>query len=275
MAGYYPDVPANRFAYHLDGTKAYLRSADNSLAELSTAQLTTLNDEDTTAVAFQGTNSVLFIFPEKRNLQAHFISRQVYDGITPTTTEVSVDTTNGLDGTWNAIENPWTWVDDAVVPDYRQNIHPVAPGLIKAVRFNYSVRYSGNVRAIHLYGTVPPTENPDRLIFWDSSQDIAAKDSIMDWGDISRGTQEVKQLRLKNNSSTKVANNISVTSAATSYTMTVEFSTDGATYSSTIAIPTLASGEVSAKLYVRRAVPAGEPLRVQAACVRATAASWS
>ncbi|HET7630307.1 MAG TPA: hypothetical protein VFK03_02945 [Candidatus Saccharimonadales bacterium] len=277
MAGFYPDPPANRFAYQLDGTKAYFQASDNTLTELTAAQLTTLNDESTSLIAADASIALIFIFPELRNLNAYFISGDSYwqQAITPTAMDVSADTTNGLDGVWTNLENPWTRASDQVVPVYRQQINSVSSGLVRAVRFKYTSDPPGNIRAVNLYGTIPPSENPDRLVFWEPVNDQVMLDSFMDWGDISRGTTKVKQFRLKNYSSSKTANNISISSGVTTFNMAVGFSTDGTTFTSTINIASLGPGTTSSVLYIRRNVPVDEPLQVQAAYLRATAASWS
>lgn len=277
MAGFYPDVPANRLAYHLDGTVVLLKDSSNGLTDI-TGSSVNLNDEDASSLVYATPyNAVIFLFPALRNIQAYFAS---YDrnasSFNPGTLQASSDTTNGLDGTWSTVVNPWVVTENSVVPDYRNSIDAGAASMIKALRFNYTHGgYSYNLRALHLYGTIPLTENPDRLIFWEPINNNETPGPYFDWGDIPRGTASTKQFRIRNNSATQVANSITISASAATYTMAVEFSTDNVSFASSINIGNLASGATSSILYVRRTVPAGEPLRVQAVRMSAVAGSWT
>lgn len=277
MAGYYPDVPANRWAYHLDGTTVLLKDGANSLTNI-TASAANINDEDQGGgVYVTGKNSIIFMFPEMRNLQAYFAS--VYNNasaITPYALEISSDTTNGLDGVWSTVVNPWSLVNGSTIPQYRQSINGVSATNVKAARFNFSTAtYTHEIRSLHLYGTIPVTETPDRLIFWEPVNENPTPGAWFDWGDSPVGTAQTKQFRIKNNSSTLTANSIDLTSGAATYSMAVEFSSDNVSFASSINIGSLGPSATSSVLYVRRTVPTTEPLRVQAIRMNAVAASWS
>ena len=282
MAGFYPDVPGNRFAYHLDGTIVLLKDSSNNLDDI-TGSAASLNDEDmSNGVSIDSKNSLIFVFPELRNLQGYFLSQTQsnYDGfynMTPQSLESSADTTNGLDGTWTVIVNPWSRVIGSLVPQYRQNINAAAASGIKGLRFNFADNGNAahNFVGLHLYGNIPITQNPNRLIFWEPINNNETPGPYFDWGDRPRSTAQTKQFRIKNNSSTLTANSIGVTGSAQTYTMALDFSTDNVSFASSVNIGNLTPGATSGILYVRRTVPAGETLRVQAIRMSAIAASWS
>lgn len=280
MAGFYADVPANRWAYHLDGTKLFTKDSSNTLYEV-TSSAASINDEDVAnGIDLNSRNAFILIFPELRNLQAYFIStnNESTSYFTPGSLEVSSNTTNGLDGTWSTVQNPWVRTNNSTVPQYRTAIQSAAASSIKAIRFNFNDTQSGwydYLRALHLYGTIPLTENPDRLIFWEPVNNNETPGPYFDWGDIPLSTAQTKQFRIKNNSATLTASSISVSAGAQTYTMAVEFSTDNTSFISSIDIGNLAPGATSSVLYVRRTVPATETIRVQAIRMTATASSWS
>lgn len=282
MAGYYPDVPGNRFAYHVDGSTILLKDGANTLYDI-TSSSASLNDEDlSNGLSVDSRNSLILVFPQLRNLQGYFISYTAgnYGGsydMTSQSLQSSVDTTNGLDGTWSTVVNPWTLHINKMSPEYRQNISSAAASGIKGLRFNFTD--NGNTwhefRGVHLYGSIPVTQTPDRLIFWESLNDNETPAAYFDWGDIPRSTAQTKQFRIKNNSATQTANSITISAGAQTYTMALELSVDNVSFSSSVNIGNLGPGVVSSTLYVRRTIPADEPLRAQAIRLSAVAASWS
>lgn len=274
MAGFYPDVPGNRFAYHADGTQMYLKDSLNNLTQLSTDDLSKLNDEDNDSAATGDVDAktLIVIFPEMRNFTGYYIDCDSSAGALKTST----DTTNGLDGNWTTVAANFNIrAPSDPVPDYRTSATAVAGGVVKAISFSFGdPSFSSVINVLHLYGTVPLTENPDRLIFWEPVNDNATSGTYFDWGDLAQGTVSTKQFRIKNNSSTKTASSITLSSTAVTFAMTVELSTDGTNYASTINIGDLAPGTISSVLYVRRTVPAAEPLRPQALYLQASATTW-
>lgn len=277
MAGFYPDVPANRFAYHLDGTTVLLRDGSNNLYDM-TASAANINDEDfATGYNVDSRNGIIFIFPELRNVLGYFFSQSTNSSwLSSLTLESSTDTTNGLDGTWVMVANPFQMVTNTLVPQYRQNINTVSATSVKAVRFNF-VEGSGTneIRGLHLYGNIPVTQNPNRLIFWEPVNNNEAPGPYFDWGDMPLSTAATKQFRVKNNSSTLTANSITLSAGPVTYSMALQYSTDNVSFASSVNIGNLAPGATSSVLYVKRTVPGGESLRVQAIGLRAAAASWT
>ena len=276
MAGFYPDAPGNRFAYHQDGTQMYI-SDGSTLTALTTSQLSLLNDEDSdgvTIAASYATRDLIIIFPEPRDFTGYYVDNSQGNR----SLSVSADTTNGLDGTWTTIAA--TWVNGAngsPIPTYRTKIQTVAGGTVKAIRFGFGDGSSGSavLYALHLYGSVPLTSNPDRLIFWEPVNDNATNGAYFDWGDIAQGTSRTKTFRIKNNSAAKTATSVAISSTAVTFGMTVLFSIDGTNYAASVNIGNLAPGATSSVLYVKRSVPAAEPMQPQACYFTADATSWA
>ncbi len=271
MAGFYTDVPGNRFAYHLDGTAIYIIDSTNTLTNI-TSGAASFNDEDGDYPQYSG-QSFLFIFPELRNLSGYYFNDMW--GVGPQSLQFSSDTTTGLDGTWTTIVNPWARdMTGGTLPSYRTKINPVSAGSVKGLKFNFG---SSGIRPanIHLYGDIPSSSNPDRLIFWEPVNNNATGGSWFDWGDLVQGTSQTKTFRIKNNSGTKTANSILLTAGTETFAMSVDFSSDDITYTPSLSLGDLAPGAVTGVLYVRRTVPASEPLRMQAAYFKAAASSWT
>lgn len=274
MAGFYPNVPGNRFAYHLDGTKIYTIDATNTLTDI-TNQAALFNDEDTDYYSTPTMVSLMFMFPELRTLSGYFYLDN-WSG-TWTTLQVSSDTTTGLDGTWTTAVNPWT-KDTSIAtptPDYRTKINPLTASSVKALKFNFSGSTVSRLYLIHLYGSIPATSNPDRLVFWEPVNNNATGGAYFDWGDLVQGSSQTKQFRIMNNSSTKTANSITLSAGVETFGMTASFSADGTNYSATLNIGNLGPGALSNVLYVKRDVPASEPLQLQAIHYKASAGSWT
>lgn len=278
MAGFYPDVPANRFAYHLDGTTVLLRDGSNNLYNM-TSSAANINDEDfaTGYNVDSGKNGIIFMFPELRNVQGYLFSQSTNSSwLSSLTLESSTDTTSGIDGTWTMVANPFQMLTNTLVPQYRQSINAISANLVKALRFNFTEGSGTNeIRGLHLYGSIPVTENPDRLIFWEPVNNNETPGPYFDWGDIPLSTAATKQFRIKNNSATLTANSIAVSAGPLTYTMALQFSTDNVSFSSSINIGNLVPGATSSILYVKRTVPGGESLRVQAIVLSAVASSWT
>lgn len=275
MAGFYPDVPDNRMAYHLDGTKIYIKHPDNTLTDI-TGNAAALNDEDGDAGYTNGYiygYELVFVFPELRDIRGYFWANT--NSITPRAIKVSTDTTNLLDGTWTSIVDPFSY-SAAVYPNYRKNVNLANAGNVKALSFTFD--FPANARsivAVHLYGFIPPAESPQRLIFWDPTLNQQVSGAHFDWGDVVQGTSYTKTFRINNNSPTLTANSVGLSAGAETYAMSVEFSADGTTYTPTIDIGNLAPSATSGILHVRRNVPAAEPLRAQVCRFRAAAGSWT
>lgn len=130
-------------------------------------------------------------------------------------------------------------------------------------------------KAIHLYGSVPAAQNPNRLRAWHPTLDQEVGASHFDFADIAQGTQLTKQFRLKNNSATLTAQNVTLSQDnIDGGGMALEFSDNGTAYTTSLNIGNLAAGATSSVLYVRRTVGAAEPVQLRASLIKAIATGW-
>lgn len=311
MAGLYADVPGHRFAYDVDGTLVRSRNQSGQWQTLSAANTVLFNDEDegdwmawctggswvgSSGVYLNvgddrsvGTSYLSFIFPQLRNITGYFC-RTEYGAsnspYAPSVLQVSSNTTDGSDGDWSTLLNPWTYSSSLIVPRMRDAIQPLtgADG-VKGLRFAAAkggAGVDGNDRtrmfAIHLYGTVVGSNNGIR--FWNATLDQEMDKANFDFGDMPQSTVSTKTFRLKNTSA-QTANSV-VISAESNDTGTIAalasgmtFSTDNTSYAATATVTSLAPGATSGVLYARRTVGAAETQSARMARVKAVPGSWS
>lgn len=123
------------------------------------------------------------------------------------------------------------------------------------------------VQTCHLYGNYSASVS-DRLEFWHPTSNVALSASDVDQGDIQIDSSQVISFRLKNRSPSKTAQAISLgvglplPDASPTLLPQLEFSPDGVTYSSGIALDSLAPGAISSLLRVRRITPGDAQLSV-------------
>ena len=287
MAGYYADVPGQRFAYDLDNTQVKFKDTSNGIVTDQSGSRSLMNDEDGdvwTSPGFNDGNNkeIIFIFPELRNITGYFVSvnNNASGRLVTGAFYYSSDTTDGQNGTWTQAQANWGYTT-LTTPAYRTGIdRTINLTNVKGLRFVVRITdtYYGNnilVNFMHIYGSVVSGQNPDRLMFWHPTLSQECDAAFFDWGDISQGSVQTKTFRLKNNSASLSANSITLSASDVSTTMALTFSSDGSTYVSSLSVGTLAAGATSGTLYVKRTVPANETVRLQAARLRATASSWT
>jgi hypothetical protein len=263
MAGNYPDPPSRRMSYDRDGSIAVYVDLNSGVAtQQAQTVLDGLNDDSTSIGINFSDNpySATFgiIFPELRDLAAFFIATQ-YTGIGAM--NWSANTTTLIDGTWaNVYPSSTPYVDNVFSPQYRQNITPWNQTGVKAIRWNMSGGYNAGFprwRTLHLYGTIPAAQSPDRLVFWHPTSDIPLLDSVMDFAESARGTSAVKTFRIKNNSPGLTATGVNLAfqvnpDASPTLVGQFQFSADGAAYANTLNVGVLTPGQISGLLYVKR-----------------------
>lgn len=311
MAGIYPDVPGHRFAYDVDGTLVRSRSQAGVWQTLTPGNLVLINDEDesdwlawATGPTWWGTSGIYlntgddrsagnshlsFIFPQLRNIAGYFIRAERASGAVtyePTTLQVSSDTTDGTDGMWTTLLNPWAWATSLVVPRHRDAIQPLtgADG-VKGIRFTVNKANAAEngadrtrIFALHLYGTIVGSNNG--LRFWHGTLDQEMDKANFDFGDIAQSSVNTKTFRLKNTSS-QTANSV-VISAESNDTGIIDdlatgmtFSTDNTSYAATATVTSIAAGAISSVLYARRTVGAAETSSARSARIKAVPGSWT
>jgi hypothetical protein len=286
MAGTYPDVPGHRMAYDRDGSVvAKLNITDGSVnATLSQAERASLNDEDSDGYIFVISNkesACCVIFPELRDVVGYHFQQPSGSGISSSGLATSVDTTNGIDGTWVS-RGAWT-TRSFSVPDARNLISAVSWLGIKAVRFEINNTSVGSNTAalLHLYGVPSAGENPDSLRLWHPTLDQQVGGAYFDWGDVPRSSSDDRDFRIKNNSAALTATDILVSIESQSDTVPsvagqhlLERSSSPG-FAATVTVPSLTPGEISEVLTLRRVTPSTAVLSLWGSRMLAEAASWA
>ena len=284
----YPSPPGHRMAYDRDGSVGFLLDDTNAVTQLTTANLQALNNESIDGYTFPSSpgfgnlQAVGLILPQPHDLVGYFVCAPT--GGTDATVnriDVSADTTTGADGTWTQVTAAMV-NSQTVSPGYRNAIQGIAQPGIKGMRFFIKFNSSDNItiEAIHLYGDITAGDEGDILQAWDLAVDQRIAPAALDYGDVPRSNVTVKQMRFKNRSATKTANNVAVgiealTDTAPTVAGQYAFSTDGVTYAATVTIAAIAPGAISPIIYVKRATDPAAVLSVWAARVTAVPGSWT
>lgn len=237
MAGAYPDVPGFRFEYDRDGSIL----VHHGSITFTAAEARQANDEAPTSVVLNAGNNLALAWPEVRTVTGMFLSYQY--GISQPgdngAIQTSVDTTNGIDGTWvtkSEVLNLHVDNAGATIPSLcRTDIAPFSYPGIRGIRIlPLNDRGGMQLYCFHVYGQWPLTENPNRLVLCDGTGAVVTDGAYLDFGDSARGTIATKPFRIKNNSGSLTANSVTVSFEAlyngTPSNLTqFDFSTDGGT----------------------------------------------
>lgn len=288
MAGLYADVPAPRMAYDRDGTIGFrMTSGFGAYQTLTLAQMQGLNDEAPSGYTFTSNQSywVGFLFPQLRTLAGVMYCIR-WDNQT-IQVQTSVNTTNGIDGTWTGQPTLASQSETGGTTIFRTDIRSVSLSSVKAVRFQHNDNggNSGDMLAVHLYGRINDTETPDRLRFWHPTLDeplddnTAADGAWLDFAESTRGTTADKSFRIKNNSSTLTANSINITNNAltdTTPSVPPQFTfSNGGAFATSLDIGNLGPGALSSVITIRRTTPSNAALSLWWTRVMADPTSWS
>jgi hypothetical protein len=284
MAGNYPDAPSWRMAYDRDGTQVFKIDGANNITQLTSTQVNTLNDESDGSFSMVGTSataSLLFIFPELRDLDGFLNVGQSSFAMGSVTVSVSANTTNGIDGTWSTISTAAP-VTGGVKATYRTSIVSSTALAIKAVKFRGSSGSSSmwDAVAVHLYGEPVPGANPNRLELWHPTLDEKLPPAYFDWGDVPRSSSSDRAFRVKNLSAAMTAGAVRV--AMESLTDTVPsvpaqhtISYGGGSFLAQVNIGDLAPGAISGPLTLRRITPSNAVLSLWSFRVFAESTAWA
>jgi hypothetical protein len=247
--------------------------------------MTILNNEDEDSFQIVGTGTsgtLLIVFPELRDLDAYFL-RNLPSAFSPPplTIATSVDTTNGIDGTWSTIFSG-SGTSGTVKPGYRSGIASTTALGIRAIRFtaNNGALNNFSPNVLHLYGEPAPGENPNRLALWHPTLDQRVTPAYFDWGNVPRSSSADRTFRVKNLSATLTANTPRVAMESLSDTTPSvvgqhTLSLDGATFLAQVNPGTLAPGAISGVITLRRVTPSNAQLSLWSMRVFAEATSWS
>lgn len=271
MAGNYPDPIGRRMAWDKDGTALVTINNVNAITQRTTVEKQNINNETSGTGLNPNQLVTAVIFPELRDI----VGLMVY-ALNHSAWETSVNTTNGLDGTWVSRTTPVEATNSA--PGYRNGQVSAGWTSIKAIRF-YSFGINYNLK-LHLYGDMTAGQTPDRLRVWHPTLDQIIPPAHLDWGNVPRGSSADRQFRVKNNSSTLTANTVTVSIEALSDTTPsvpgqYSFSFDGITFTSTVQIASLGPGAISAPITVRRVTPSNATLSLWTTRIIAEAVSFS
>lgn len=286
MAGFYPDAPAPRMAFDIDGSVGFILSGNGtgSVTQMTAGELLNLNDQTTSTITLpsSGTYSWGLIFPELRDIKG--ITHAITNGWS-SQVQSSVDTTNGLDGTWTTQIASLPTPSPLTQIEMRNSVQATNINGIKAVRINSPT--SGNRFAywLHLYGSITDNTGLDKLRSWHPTLDEALDDNTaadgayLDWAEVTRGTTADKTIRIKNNSTTLTANSILLTTniqtdSSPSIPPQITYS-DGGAFSTTLNIGNLGPGALSGVITIRRTTPSNAGLSIWTWRTVAEAGSWT
>lgn len=277
MAGSYPDYPEHRLAYEIMGLRHFRGVAVTAPVEYDPAvHLAPWNKEIAGGAPYVNDGFWhWFLFPCLMDIHTMSVW-----GATDLVTNVntSVDSTDGVDGTWTSRTfTPATASVGPFNPYWRTLNGGGSWGGIKWLRFN---AFDHDFRMVHLFGKPTAGELPDRLEVWHPTLNQRIGPADLDWGNAARSSSADKTFRVKNLSATYTANTITVGMEATtdpSPTMTGQhtISNDGTNFFSSRTITSLAPGAISAVHTLRRVTPSNAQLSTWALRMYARAASWT
>ena len=290
----YPTLPGRRFEYDVGGGSVYYGNDTNEITTaLTTEQMTQLNGIENSSIVIskdsyntEAVRTVWVFLPEKYVIAGLGMIHRVYTtgGNTGTITVAgSADSTNGLDGTWiNAtLPNgaiPANMLDDDV---WRDSIQPCTfSEAIKVLRLRYVSPYDNAdysriyIYALHIYGVKAAGEVPDDILFLD---DDASGDPEfirdLDFGDRPEGTTVTHRIKLLNSSTTKIANNLTLSLIDVDFSFSMD---EGATWVTGATITSLAPQGVSGGILIKNTIPPPtQILGPRAPRFEVTIGSWS
>ena len=290
----YPTLPGRRFEYDVGGASVYYGNDINDITTpLTSEQMALLNGiGNTTAVISRDVymaeviRTVWVFLPERYVVAGLGMIHKVNtsgSGVCSITVAGSADSTNGLDGTWiNAtLPNgsiPLNLTDDDV---WRDSIQPCTfSEAVKVLRIRYFAPYDNGdysrvyIYALHIYGVKAAGEVPDDILFLD---DDAPGDPEfirdLDFGDRPEGTTVTHRIKLQNCSTTKIANNLTLSLIDVDFTFSMD---EGATWVTGATITSLAPQGVSGSILIKNTIPPPtQMLGPRAPRFEVTIGSWS
>lgn len=313
MAGSYPDAPWRRMAWDEDGTIFWYASSlttyftgtvmpgeERDVTEKGYAnnERTLINGTAETLDAGGGGGSLhhsfFIIFPELRDvygLAYWAVASNSGSAMVPTDFEYSVNTTNGIDGTWVSVyalypiqdllytTYSWDhWYRIGIVTD-----DPLPVTGIRGLRWMQllpaGLIAQGWWHHLHIYGDKATGATPDRLLFIDNDTGLEFEGPL-DWGDVPRGTTLTHEIKVMNNSATLTANDIDLSFEALTgpsagwHSMSDSGGAFGGTLNITSIAPT-ASYPAADTITIKLIVGDAENLGLQSCRLQAVTASWT
>lgn len=301
--GLYPAPPAKKFETDIDGTVGFYVDQAGTPRALTTGEMERLSAESSGSSNMigawvTGTTYWGFIFPQLRSLAGYFYDIELQTGasISVGNIQCSDDTITGADGTWTTIEtmqgghgptgNSTGSGGFLIAKPFYRTVRALSIASCKAVRVAATGGSTGHryLGALHIYGDLVAGQTPNRLRLWHPTLDQELSATQFNYDDIARLSITDKQFRVKNNSATLTATNISIVESArtdnTSPTMLSALSwshPDTPSVFDSIAIisASLAPGAISGIVTLRMAPSSTSPLGLWRQRIKATAASWA
>jgi hypothetical protein len=294
MAGLYPDVKNFKLATDKDGCKMFSLNHSGAVTACSSTLINNMtmasnqypqSAAQVTPDAGGGGRSgkVAWVFPEKRDISHVMIVTNKIQDVTrtaPGLLQTSLDTTNGLDGTWTTVA---TYTPPVVaVPDYRTTLRASAALGVKGVRImdDGVGSFGMSLTTFHVYGVTTAGGNPHRLAFWHPTLDQELAATAFDWGDVPRSSTSTRTFRVKNLSPTLTANTTRVAmsvlqDASPSLVTQHALSDDNATWLSQLALGNVAPGAISGVKYLKRTTLSNAQGGLYNMRIFAEATTWS
>lgn len=286
MVGFYTDSPSWRIAYDEDGTQGYKVDSFNVITDLASGALVKINNDsfDQTTEHFMAADALVLIFPCLMDIDAMFASINPDSGSIsynrPAAVKTSVDTTNGVDGTW-VTQTVGSAISNTGKVAIRENIVAGTWGGIRAVKlYGMNSGAGGLFQNVHLYGEPTAGQTLDRLVLWHPTLNQRVTPAYFDWGDVPRGSSADKTFRVKNLSAALTANapRISLETLDDGSPSVPGYHTlsKGSGFASQQTLANIAPGAISAETCtLRRTVPTNAQLGLWDLRIQAEATSWS
>lgn len=207
----YPVYPAPRLVYDVDGSSVLAVDSAGAITELSAGSVRALNDEGTGGVTMTNANSrIAVLFGELRDIAGVFISASAA-GLAPKI-EVSIDTTDGVNGSWSVVTPDPMLSSTAVSPNYRANVvtFAVTQTSVRGIRLTKTSSGSHTLTSFHLFGTTSTGVTPDMLALVSASGGSPLTPAALNFGDVARNQSIDVGFRIKNMSTTRYAQNVLV-----------------------------------------------------------------
>lgn len=303
MAGNYPDAPNVRFPYSRITGLTVVNIASGSPVVMTQAHIDLTDAEtgnrtfhaDTSSSNYRTAARWVFLFNEPMNI-THFFWLSPYSNGVGTAgshpLESSVNTTNGIDGTWNTIAAGAFGSQHTYGATSMGNYRTIGAGGIYTIASNgtglrglrFGIASGGATTGyllgpVHLYGRV--TSPTDRLRLWHPTLDQPLSDTpaFLDFGDVPQSTSTDRNFRVKNDSAL-TATTITVgmdarTDGSPTLVSQHTFSYNGGSFGSTASLASLAPGIISETFTIRQSLLPNAPLGVWHQRLYVTAASWT
>lgn len=281
----YAAITSRRIPFDIDGTiiGTHLNSTnyDNGITSyLNATEISNINNESLSDGLANTFNRLLwFFFPEKVEIEHMYVAVVPYSGLGANINIFAIqgsnDTTNGVDGTWETATAPngSPFSNNPTTFSWRNGLVPISfSSPMKVIRIGCGAPSGVFIKYVHIYGRKASGETPDDILFCNAStgNELTA---LKDWGDRPEGTTVVDSFKLKNASTTKIANNVNLQLNHADFGMS--FSENGP-WTATLDITSIAANSLSATVYVRNLL--GPPLLAlgpKAARVIATVGSFT